>query len=271
MHGLPLPRPLRPREGPEETGHGERDEQGEITGQGEGEEGKEKRDRIIVVVRRPPQENYPADAHPSALKSVLESANPAWTRSAHLDAPGQRHGQQPISGTADPGVVKQDKSSRGSVDTTKTRSDPHRVRMSSGERPIGTGKGKQPNTEALCHPPPPPRPDGPLVFRAPRIIWVLLSSAEEHITLARVLPTLSILRLQFCFVNLRAWGTWVACKRRCRRRCGRFPSSDVKLVLEQGIGSNGFCAILPTAVLQPQNLLSDGALDARKRGGQGLY
>ena len=31
---------------------------------------------IIVVVRSPCQENYPADAHPSALKSVLESANP---------------------------------------------------------------------------------------------------------------------------------------------------------------------------------------------------
>ena len=62
-------------------------------------------------------------------------------------------GQQPVSGTADPGVVKQDKSSRGSVDTTKTRSDPQRVRMSCGERPIGAAKGKQPDTEALCHPP----------------------------------------------------------------------------------------------------------------------
>ena len=68
----------------------------------------------------------------------------------HLDAPAQWHGQQPVSRTADPGVVKQDKSSRGSVDTTKTRSDPHRVRMSSGKRPIVTAKGKQPNTEALC-------------------------------------------------------------------------------------------------------------------------
>ena len=47
---------------------------------------------------------------------------------------GQWHGQQPVSRTADPGVVKQDKSSRGSVDTTKTRSDPQRVRMSSSER-----------------------------------------------------------------------------------------------------------------------------------------
>ena len=53
------------------------------------------------------------------------------------------------------GVFKQDKSSRGSVDTPKTRSDPQRVRMSSGERPIGTVKGRKRNTEALCEPPPP--------------------------------------------------------------------------------------------------------------------
>ena len=52
-----------------------------------------------------------------------------------------------------PGVVKQDKSSGGSVDTTKTRSDPQRVRMSSGEGPIGTAKGKQTNTMAPCPPP----------------------------------------------------------------------------------------------------------------------
>ena len=80
------PQGRKNREGPEETGHGERDEQGEITGQGrlrspktvqsaEGGEGKDKRERIIVVVS-PCQENDPADAHPSALKSVLESANP---------------------------------------------------------------------------------------------------------------------------------------------------------------------------------------------------
>ena len=54
-----------------------------------------------------------------------------------------------------PGVVKQDKSSRGSVDTTKTHSGPQRVRMCSGERPIGATKGKQSDTEALCYPPPP--------------------------------------------------------------------------------------------------------------------
>ena len=153
-------------EGGEETGHGERDEQRRVTGQGrprspqtvqsaEGEEGKEKRERIILVVRSPCQENHPADAHPSAHKSVLESVNPAWTLSVHLDAPGQRHRQQPVSGTADPGIVKQDKSSRGSVDTTKTGSGPHRVRMSNGERPIGAAKGKQSDTEALCQPPPP--------------------------------------------------------------------------------------------------------------------
>ena len=55
----------------------------------------------------------------------------------------------PSPGRPTPGVVKQDKSSGGSVDTTKTRSGPQRVRMSSGERPIGAAKGKQPNTEAL--------------------------------------------------------------------------------------------------------------------------
>ena len=119
----------------------------------EGGKGKDKRERIIGVVRSPCQENDPADAHPSAHKSVLESANPAWTRSVHLDAPGQRQGQQPVSGTADPGVVKQDKSSRGSVDTTKTRSGPQRVRVYHGEKPIGAAKGKQTNPMALCQTP----------------------------------------------------------------------------------------------------------------------
>ena len=62
----------------------------------------------------------------------------------------------PSPGQPTPGVVKQDKSSGGSVDTTKTRSGPQRVRMSSGERPIGAAKRKQSDTEALCQPPPPP-------------------------------------------------------------------------------------------------------------------
>ena len=148
------PQGRKDREGPEETGHGERDEQGEITGQGrppspktvqsaEGGEGKDKRESSIVVVRSPCQENYPADAYPSVHKSVLESANPAWTRSVHPDAPGQRHGQQPVFRTADPGVVKQDMSSRGSVDTTKARLDPQRVRMSRGERKGGGGGNRR--------------------------------------------------------------------------------------------------------------------------------
>ena len=160
QHAPPPPNAPQGRqngEGGEETGQGKRDEPRRVTGtvQSADEQGKEKRERIIVVVRSPCQEKYPADAQTSALKSVLESANPARSRSVHLDAPGQRHGQQPVSGTADPGVVKQDKSSRGSVDTTKTRSGPQRVRMSSGERPIGAAKGKQSDTEALCQPPPP--------------------------------------------------------------------------------------------------------------------
>ena len=60
----------------------------------------------------------------------------------------------PSPGRPTPGVVKQDKSSGGSVDTTKTRSGPRRVRMSSGDGPIGAAKGKQSDTEALCQPPP---------------------------------------------------------------------------------------------------------------------
>ena len=71
-------------------------------------------------------------------------------------------GNSPSPGRPTPGVVKQDKSSGGSVDTTKTRSDPQRVRMCSGERPIGAAKGKQTNTTALCQPPPPP----PLLSKA---------------------------------------------------------------------------------------------------------
>ena len=98
--------------------------------------------------------------------------------------PGQRHGQQPVSGTADPGVVKQDKSSGGSIDTTKTRSGPQRVRMSSGKRPMGAAKGKQSDTEALCQPPPPPsRGCGPVKCVAqthtPRLVLNFFSREQE--------------------------------------------------------------------------------------------
>ena len=65
-------------------------------------------------------------------------------------------GNSPSLGRPTPGVVKQHKSSGGSVDTTKTRLDPQRVRMSSGEGPIGAAKGKQSDTEALCQTPLPP-------------------------------------------------------------------------------------------------------------------
>ena len=116
---------------------------------------KEERERIIVVVRSPCQEKDPADAHPSALKSVLESANPAWTRSVHLDAPGQQHGQQPVSGTADPGVVKQDKSSRALLTRPKYVLGPQRVRRSSGERPIGAAKASNQIPRPCANPPPP--------------------------------------------------------------------------------------------------------------------
>ena len=61
-------------------------------------------------------------------------------------------GSSPSPERPTPGVVKQDKSSGGSVDTTKTRSDPQRVRMCKGEGARGAAKGKQTNTMASCHP-----------------------------------------------------------------------------------------------------------------------
>ena len=45
-------------------------------------------------------------------------------------------GNSPSPGQLTPGVVKQDKSSRGSVDTTKPRLDPQRDGMYDGERPM---------------------------------------------------------------------------------------------------------------------------------------
>ena len=73
----------------------------------------------------------------------------------------------PSPGRPTPGVVKQDKSSGGSADTTKTRSGPQRVRMCKGERPIGAAKGKQSDTEALCQPPPPPPPPASSYWASP--------------------------------------------------------------------------------------------------------
>ena len=64
-------------------------------------------------------------------------------------------GNSPSPGRPTPGVVKQDKSSGGSVDTTKTRSGPQRVRMSSGQRPIGAAKANN-QIPRPCAPPPPP-------------------------------------------------------------------------------------------------------------------
>ena len=70
------PQGRKNREGLEETALGEKDKQGEITAQGrlcslktvqsaEGGEGKDQRERIIVAVRSPCQENYPAHARPA--------------------------------------------------------------------------------------------------------------------------------------------------------------------------------------------------------------
>ena len=73
-------------------------------------------------LRSPCQEKDPADAHQCWIvgKPGMDSecaSGCTWSTAR----------PQPVSGTADSGVVKQDKSSRGFVDTTKTRSGPQRV------------------------------------------------------------------------------------------------------------------------------------------------
>ena len=69
------------------------------------------------------------------------------------------------------------------VDTTKTRSDPQRVWMWKGERPIGAAKGKQTSTMASCSTapvvpsclqkavPPPPPPRHPGRPQSPSVAW----------------------------------------------------------------------------------------------------
>ena len=97
-------------------------------------------------------------------------------------------GNSPSPGRPTPGVVKQDKSSGGSVDTTKTRSGPQRVRMSSGERPIGAAKGTQSNTVASCQTPSHRRlAVGGCLVRAPERTW----ATARAVALPRVDPTRS--------------------------------------------------------------------------------
>ena len=74
----------------------------------------------FVVVGSPRQERDPADAHPGAYKSVLESANPRMDSECASGCPwSTARATAPSPGRPTPGVVKQDKSSGGSVDTTK--------------------------------------------------------------------------------------------------------------------------------------------------------
>ena len=91
------------------------------------------------------QEHDPADAHTGARVGAGAGKPPhrlgvsgcTWS-TARATAPSL--------GRPTPGVVKQDKSSGGSGDTTTTRSDPQRVGMCSGNRCLPLWQ----------HPPPPP-------------------------------------------------------------------------------------------------------------------
>ena len=55
-----------------------------------------------VVIRSPCQDNDPADAHTSAHKSVLESANPRMDSECIWMHLVNGMGNSPVSGTADP-------------------------------------------------------------------------------------------------------------------------------------------------------------------------
>ena len=92
-------------------------------------------------------------------------------------------GNSPSPGRPIPRVVKQDKSPGGSTDTTKTRSDPQRVRTCSGEKPIGAAKGKQPNTMASRQPPRPPPSSGPPGSTAIQREWEKTKFTEGQISL----------------------------------------------------------------------------------------
>ena len=128
-------------------------------------------------VRSPCQEHDPADAHASAHKSVLESANPRMDSECASGCTGSMaRATAPSPGRPTPGVVKQDKSSGGSADTTKTRSGPQRVRMCSGERPTGAAKGRQSDTVALCQPLPPT----PLLLLLLLPACTALDMAQQH-------------------------------------------------------------------------------------------
>ena len=65
-------------------------------------------------------------------------------------------------GRPTPGVVKQDKSSGGSVDTTKTRSGPRRVRMSKGREANRRRQRQTIRYRGLVPTPPPPAAHPPL-------------------------------------------------------------------------------------------------------------
>ena len=119
-------------------------------------------------------------------------------------------GNSPSPGQPTPGVVKQDKSSRGSVDTTKTRSGPQRVRMSGGERPIGAAKGKQSDTEALCQPPP-PSARATSLSEQQQVLYPQLS--EPCPTLPFTDPTPSpVVRGTVSVVSIKVWDVSVALK-----------------------------------------------------------
>ena len=109
QHAPPPPNATQGRkngEGGEETGQGERDEPRRVTGQGrprspktvqsaEGEEGKENGKESLWLLEAPVRKIILQMHTPARSSQCWSQQTPAWTWSVHLDAPGQRHRQQP--------------------------------------------------------------------------------------------------------------------------------------------------------------------------------
>ena len=86
-----------------------------------------------LVLRQPPNDTYP----PSRAQVSAGVSRHSMGSECALGCPwSTARATAPSPGRPTPGVVKQDKSFRGSVDTTKTRSGPQRVGRYDGERPI---------------------------------------------------------------------------------------------------------------------------------------
>ena len=91
--------------------------------------------------------------HLSALQKIYKTRKDIWQTLHNWQEKKRYWGTEDIT-KLDVEIMRNEVPPPPPSAPAKTRSGPQRVRMSSGERPIGAAKGKQFNTEALCRTPP---------------------------------------------------------------------------------------------------------------------